>query len=193
MSRIDWRRWAWRAGTATALLVLLGLLLSGRYELLLGSVAGSAAGPARPAPCLPGEPVPVQDSPHISPAEADRVVGYRSRPATSGPHFAFPVAPGIYSAPLPEGLTVHALEHGHVAIQYAPDLPEEQVAALTRTAKRYGSDVLLAPYPGLEPGIALTAWGRIDTLAVHQEDRIVAFIERLRGRYRHGWTGQDEC
>jgi hypothetical protein len=59
-------------------------------------------------------------------------------------------------------------------------------------ARRYPSDVLLAPHPGVT-GIALTAWGRIDQLASFDEDRIVTFVEALRGRFDHGWTRTDPC
>lgn len=192
MSAIGWRHWAWRTGTLAVLLGALVVLLAGRYEVLFGSAAGSAAGGLREAPCLPGEPMPIMDSPHISPAEAD-AVAYNSLPPTSGPHFSFPLATGSYPNPVPGGLSVHALEHGHVVIQYAPGTPDGEVADLTRLAKRYGADVVLAPYPGLERGIALTAWGRIDTLDGYDEERITRFVERLRGRYDHGWTTGDDC
>jgi hypothetical protein len=91
-------------------------------------------------------------------------VEYNSLPPTSGPHFPFTVAPGIYRNPVPEGLTVHAMEHGRVIIQYSPTLSGDEVVALEGVAMRYGGDVILAPYPPLPEGIALTAWDRIDLL-----------------------------
>jgi hypothetical protein len=132
------------------------------------------------------------DSPHISPAEADAVV-YQTLPPTSGPHFTFTIAPGVYETPIPDGLAVHALEHGHIVIRYAPATADGDVAELGRLAKRYGADVVLAPYPRLGHGIALTAWGRIDRLDRYDEHRIAAFVEQLRGRYHHGWTVDDTC
>jgi hypothetical protein len=132
------------------------------------------------------------DSPHIAAAEADSVK-YNSLPPTSGPHFAFTVATGIYDRPVSEGLTTHAMEHGHVVIQYAVTVPEREVTELTRLARRYGADVVLAPYPPLPDGIALTAWGRIDVLDRYDERRTIAFIEQLRGRYHHGWTSGRDC
>lgn len=39
---------------------------------------------------------------------------------------------------------------------------------------------MLAPHTDLVHGIALTAWGRIDRLDKHDEDRTTDFIERLR-------------
>jgi hypothetical protein len=186
------RRWAWRAATGTALLALAVALLAGPYGFLLGNVAGSAVQPAREAPCLPGEPVDIIDSPHISQAAAD-AVEYSSLPPTSGPHFPFTIATGVYDQPVAEGLFVHAMEHGHVVIHYPPDAPRPEVDALTRVAKRYGDDVILAPYPPLDAGIALTAWGRIDHLDRYDEPRITEFAEQLAGRYNHGWTADEDC
>jgi hypothetical protein len=114
-------------------------------------------------------------------------------PPTSGPHYPFTVATGVYAEPLAEGLTVHAMEHGHVVVQYAADTPPGVVAQLAGVARRYGKDVVLAPYPKLSRGIALTAWGRIDVLDRYDERRVTTFVERLRGRYEHRWTRPDDC
>jgi hypothetical protein len=184
-------RWAWRAVTLVVVAaVVTGLVLGPYRTLLVGSVAGSRA-EDRPAPCLPGRAVDTMDSPHITQAQAASV-RYNSDPPTSGPHFAFVAAPGRYGSPVQDGLTVHALEHGHVAIQYDPRTPTSAVGALTDIARRYPADVLLAPRPGLT-GIALTAWGRVDLLPSVDEHRIVAFIDALRGRYDHGWARTDPC
>jgi hypothetical protein len=186
------RRWAWRGGTALVLVAMAVVLLGGNYQPVSGNVAGAGAEPARESPCLPGEPVAIMDSPRIVPAQAD-AVRYNSVPPTSGPYFAFTVAPGVYDRPVPEGLTVSAMRRGLVIIQYAPDLPGSDVDALTRLAKRHGADVVLAPYPPLERGVALTAWGRIDLLAGYDEAQIAAFVEALRGRYVHGWAATTDC
>lgn len=186
------RRWAWRAGTVVALVILVSALLAGPYRFLFGNIAGSAAEPARLAPCLPGEPVAILDSPHISEAAAE-FVDYNSQPPTSGPHYPFVAATGVYDQPIDDGLTVHALEHGHVAVQYATDLPDDQVRDLVRLVKSYGSGVILAPYPALEDGIALTAWGRIELIDAFHEERIGEFVDALQGRYDHGWATPEDC
>jgi uncharacterized protein DUF3105 len=185
------RRWLWRTALLAAIAGGLALVGSGPYQTIFGSVVGSTA-VQRDAPCLPGTPVGILDSPHISPARAS-LVRYDSVPPTSGPHFAVTVATGIYPNPIPEGLTVHAMEHGHIVIQYAPDLPAAQVQALTRIARRLGADVVLAPYPKLRAGIALTAWGRIELLGHMDGSRVTTFVEGLRGRYDHGWTHATDC
>lgn len=193
MTGSRWWLRARRAGIAVLLLATLAGLVAGRYQLLAGTVTGSTAGQLRTAPCLAGEPVAIMESPHVAPTEWDRV-RYNSDPPTSGPHFSFTVATGVYDAPIPAGLSVHAMEHGHVVIQYQPaTVPEPEVAGLIRLAKRHSADVILAPQPDLAHGIALTAWGRIDLLDNFDEDRIVAFIIDLAGRYDHGWTTDDPC
>jgi hypothetical protein len=184
-------RWAWRICAAGLAAATVAALLAGPWNFLAGSVTGSAAG-TREAQCLPGREIPIMDSPHVSPAEIESA-RYNSSPPTSGPHFAFTPATGIYTAPVSEGLTVHAMEHGHVIVQYAPGTPQDTVGHLRRLAKRYGKDVILAPYPRLDSGIALTAWGRIELFDSYDETGATAFIERLRDRYVHGWTRAADC
>jgi hypothetical protein len=185
-------RWSWRAGAVALVAAAVAGTVAGPGSFLLGSVTGSAA-TTREAPCLPGREVPVMNSPHVSPAELAGV-RHNSFPPTSGPHFGFTVAPGIYRNPVPAGLTVHAMEHGHVVIQYPAGAPPELVRRLEPLAKRYAGDVILAPHPELDRGVALTAWGRIDIIeGEYDQRRAVEFVERLRGRYDHGWTRAADC
>lgn len=184
-ARLD--RWAWRTVTAAVTAAALAVPLTGALQ-----PSAPTTSEAREAPCLPGEPVPIMDSPHVSQARSSSVA-YNSMPPTSGPHFAFTVAPGVYGSAIPDGLAVHALEHGHIVIRHAPTMRDSEAAALTRLAKRHGADVVLAPHPDLDRGIALTAWGRIDRLDRYDEQRITEFIERLRHRYAHGWTSATDC
>lgn len=72
-------------------------------------------------------------------------------------------------------------------------MDDREVADLTSLATQYGADVVLAPYPPLERGIALTAWGRIEHLDQFDQGRITAFVEALRGRYNPGWTSEADC
>ena len=132
------------------------------------------------------------DSPHIAEVGAASV-RYNSDPPTSGPHAAFAPPPGIYSDPLPDVLAVHALEHGHVVVQYGARVPADVVAGLAHLARVYAADILLAPRPGLGEEIALTAWGRLDRFAGDAPARVVTFVERLRARYDHGWTRRARC
>lgn len=185
------RRWFWRIGTAACLAILLGTSFASQWRLITASVSGSVA-PDRVSACLPGTAVPILPSPHVSQA-AIRSVRYNSSPPTSGPHFPFVIAPGIYDQPIPDGLALHAMEHGHVVVHYAPGIAGPDLEALRRLAKRYSRDVVLAPYPNLSAPVVLTAWARIDRLTGVDAARITAFVQRLRGRYNHGWTRADDC
>ncbi|NUP24789.1 MAG: DUF3105 domain-containing protein [Streptomyces sp.] len=191
MSTSAREKWLWRSATLAAFAGVIVTLAVGPYQLIFGSIAGSAAG-TRYAPCLPGEEVAILDSPHIPEAQGPSV-RYNSRPPTSGPHFAFTVSPGIYDEQIRPGLFVHAMEHGHVVIHYSPTLGAAEIDKLAVIARRYGEDVVLTPGSDLPSAVALTAWGRIDTMDRLDEARITDFIERLRGRYNHGWTRPADC
>jgi Protein of unknown function (DUF3105) len=188
---VNRQRWLWRFVVTTGLLAILASFGYGQWGAIAGGVTGSRADD-REAPCLPGHAVPLLASPHIA-KDAAGDVRYNSVPPTSGPHFVFTVAPGIYDEPIPDGLTVHALEHGHIAIQYATTTPTDTVAALRAMARRHLDVVILAPYPALDRGIALTAWGRVAVLDRFDEGQITSFVNELHGRYNHGWTRPDPC
>jgi hypothetical protein len=184
-------RWWWRTAAVLTMLTVLTAVALPRWSGLVAGVRGSDAS-SRVAPCLPGVSVPVLPSPHVSAREA-ATVEYNSLPPTSGPHASFSLTPGRYDEPVPDHLTVHALEHGHVAVQYAPGIGADTVRRLVALALRHSSDVVLAPYPQLSRGIALTAWGRLDLLDSYDETRVTRFIEQLHGRYDHGWQQTDPC
>ena len=52
---------------------------------------------------------------------------------------------------------------------------------LGNLVRDYPKFVILAPYPSMKHRIALTAWGKIDTLEAFDEKRITAFIDAYRG------------
>jgi len=128
----------------------------------------------------PGIAVPLQGAQHVSAGEAHPP--YNSTPPTSGWHYAQPADWGIYTTPIPDEQQVHNLEHGGIMVQYRPDAGPDIVQQLRQVVGRYQSKVILAPYPGLDTTIALTAWGRIDKLEAFDEGRIVAFINAYRNR-----------
>ncbi|MBC9822274.1 DUF3105 domain-containing protein [Terrabacter sp. MAHUQ-38] len=183
------RRWIWRIALAVTV-VAIAALATTQYRTVLGALAGSTA-EQREDSCLPGRSVPLLDSPHVSEEQAART-RYNSVPATSGPHYAFAANTGIYSSPVPEPSFVHTMEHGHVVIAYSPTLAAADVHVLEEITRRHSDDVLLTPYPGLEHGVALAAWGRLLTLDDADEPTVVAFVTTLAGRYDHGWLA-DPC
>jgi len=111
---------------------------------------------------------------------------YNSDPPTSGPHMPYIAPWGIHTEPIVRELQVHNLEDGGVMVQYhcatpCPDL----VAKLTEIVRRYETQVILAPYPGMRTRIALTAWTRLDAFDDLDEARIVRFIRTYRGIDHH--------
>ena len=147
----------------------------------------------------PGTAVPSQGNNHVESLDAPHIP-YNSNPPTSGPHLPFLAPWGVHRSSIPKELQVHNLEDGGVVIQYkcadCPDL----VAKLERLVQNYlqqadeekkkngftrHDHLLLAPYPGMDTTIALTAWGRIDKLNQYDEQRIKNFIEAYIGIDHH--------
>jgi hypothetical protein len=136
---------------------------------------------ARPAPgvyveSLGNAHIPTADTPHRP---------YNSDPPTSGPHLGHIAPWGVHTRPIVKELQVHNLEDGGVAVQYQPECADRVLAPLRAIVERYPDHVLLAPYPGLDRCIALTAWTRIDKLDDVDESRIVRFIDAYRGIDHH--------
>jgi hypothetical protein len=116
---------------------------------------------------------------HLAPGEP--APAYNSNPPTSGPHAPTPAACGIYRSPVADVAQVHNLEHGAVAIQYDPSLPEDQVSRLEDIARELGDWTLLAPREGMPAPIALTAWTKRLLLEDLDEPAIRAFHRRFAG------------
>ncbi|MEU5940138.1 DUF3105 domain-containing protein [Micromonospora sp. NPDC047548] len=148
---------------------------------------------ALPCDQMPGTAEPFEGERHI-PYEGAPHEPYRTMPPTSGPHSPRVVVPGVYRDPVPEELQVHVLEHGHVLVQYAPDVSAADVEALERIGRRHPRDVVVAPYPALGHGIGLSGWQRQRRLDTLDERAVGDFVTRVAGRYDHGWRhGATDC
>jgi hypothetical protein len=129
---------------------------------------------------------------------------YNSDPPTSGPHVSFVTKWKIYKTPIPKEIQVHNLEDGGVIIQYNCQSCDDLIAKLEALVTRYYEKavkeqlrsidpgrypkyqhLILAPYPGMDATIALTAWTRIDKFNNYDEARIVRFIEAYIGIDHH--------
>ena len=139
----------------------------------------------RAAADLPGVKLADLGNAHIQMA-TDPHPPYNSQPPTSGPHLPYIAPWGIHTQPIVNELQVHNLEDGGVMVQYHCATPcPELVAKLTEIVKRYETQVILAPYPGMRTRIALTAWTRLDAFDDFDEARIVRFIRAYRGIDHH--------
>jgi len=149
--------------------------------ILIAAVVGYFA--YRAVADLPGISVADQGNRHLaSPSEAHEP--YNTEPPTSGPHLSYLAPWGVHTRPIVRELQVHNLEDGGVVVQYNCECPAlvEKLKAIVQRFDRY---VILAPYPGMKPTIALTAWTRLDTLDEVDEARITRFIEAYRGIDHH--------
>ncbi len=134
---------------------------------------------------LPGTRFDDQGNTHIMMASEPHPP-YNSDPPTSGAHLPYIAPWGIHTVPIARELQVHNLEDGGVLVQYrcespCPDLTEQ----LAQIVRRYETQVVLAPYPGMRTRIALTAWTRLDAFEDFDEARIVRFIRAYRGIDHH--------
>lgn len=127
--------------------------------------------------------VPIMPKYHLSRGEPPPP--YNTEPPTSGPHTPYLASWGIHREPIPKEVQVHNLEDGGVLVQYrCPEGCPNLVEKLEAIVKRFDKAVL-APYPGMEKKIALTAWGVIDKFDDFDEERIVGFIKAHIGIDHH--------
>ena len=148
-------------------------------SLFAGSLPISIGGGA---PSGPGIQMRDQGDDHVAPGQDHPL--YNSVPATSGWHYAQPLAParwGVHNDVLEDEVLLHNLEHGGIGVNYdCPEGCDELVAELTKVVERAvdrGGKVIMSPYSGLESKIALTAWTFLDGLQEFDEERIDAFIK----------------
>ena len=160
----------------------------------------------------PGRFFPSQGHCHIGqtcPPDAEYdTFTYTSDPPTSGPHVErFPMM-FVSSEPLPKAILVHMLEHTNVLLLYNRNATPGVVGRLRTYAESYDdrylylqtptvagpnvSDALqgvqgvfVAPYPGMEHTIALTAWTRLDTFDAYDQARIDRFVRAWLGNVRN--------
>lgn len=140
-------------------------------------------GPGLAVPVL--EPEDLEN--HLSPHRP-----YNSSPPTSGPLLYDLADWGVHEAPVPLELQVRNLELGGVAVQYNCPEPCPDLVARLEDLVYQRENVLVAPYPWMEARIALTAWGRMETLETFDADRIVRFLDAYAGEPREPGEPESE-
>jgi len=168
LTRRQRQRLVWGAGTVAVLVV------AGMGGWLYARARGPSAGEF--VPSLGNDHIPTSETPHVA---------YNSDPPTSGPHLPHIAPWGVHTRPIAKELQVHNLEDGGVVVSYKPQCADRVQAGLRTLVERYPAQVVLAPYPGLDRCIALTAWTRIDKLDELDERRVVRFIDAYRGIDHH--------
>lgn len=178
--------WVERDERRRRLWILVGILAAVAFVAMLGYLVYQQS---RPTP-QPGVDVPVLARNHI--AEGVPHDPYNSEPPSSGPHYATPAQAGFYDQAPADEYLVHSLEHGYVILWYNCDkfttgtcdqlksqvkdvMGSAGVSAITGTIKLIG-----VPRPSQKEVIALSAWGRIDTLQTFNTQEILDFIHAFR-------------
>jgi len=155
-------------------------------------IIGFGFGTAGPSPAAaqapqgfvpPGKEIPNLGNDHIK-NPSDPHTAYNSVPPTSGPHLPYIAKWGVSKTPIANELQVHNLEDGGVMIQYSCKDCDVMIGQLEKFATKYNR-VIVAPYPEMKTPIALTAWGRIDTLDRFDEARIERFVKAYMGIDHH--------
>jgi hypothetical protein len=112
---------------------------------------------ARAADCEPRMRLPEEGDEHI-PASAPEP-HYKTNPPTSGDHVEAQQAGGAYRETPPPVSVVHSLEHGRLAIQYRPELPEQaQQRELIGLCDTMYGGTLLFPNQEMPYAAADAAW-----------------------------------
>ncbi|HXS34630.1 MAG TPA: DUF3105 domain-containing protein [Solirubrobacterales bacterium] len=83
---------------------------------------------------------------------------YKTNPPTSGDHVDAQQADGAYREAPPPVSVVHSLEHGRLAIQYRPDLPERAQLELIGLFDTMYGGTLLFLNPDMPYMVAATTW-----------------------------------
>ena len=90
---------------------------------------------------------------------------YENVPPASGPHYPITAPYGVYEEPVEDGLWVHNLEHGAIALLYQCQtdcgevVPQMEAIYEDLPIAAFGEVKLIAfPYAGLVPKFMLVAW-----------------------------------
>ena len=108
-------------------------------------------------------------------------VDYDQSPPTGGEHNPVWQNCGYYDKPVRDENAVHSLEHGAVWITYSPDLPQDQVNELEKTAEDR-SYILVSPYTDLpsDTPVVASAWGKQVGLDSAEDPDLESFIQAYR-------------
>ena len=150
-----------------------------------GAEVGPLQAAARSAGCTLRLNLRDEGNEHLE--EGRPAPNYGTNPPTSGPHQPVPLADGAYLESPPAENAVHSLEHGRIAIQYDPALPEGQQLLLKGLFFADPDGVVLFPNPDMPYAVAVTAWRNLMGCREFGEPEaltaaILAFRDRFRGK-----------
>lgn len=120
---------------------------------------------------------------HLS--RGDEVPDYSTNPPTSGPHIGPPLqqADGAYlGTPRPED-ALHSLEHGRIAIQYDPALPEKAQLELKGLYDSAYSGSLLFQNPDMPYEVAATSWTNLIGCETYEGQKTIDAIRAFADKH----------
>jgi hypothetical protein len=127
---------------------------------------------ARAAGCQLHLRLPEEGRDHIPPSAPEPL--YKTNPPTSGDHVEEQQADGAYRETPPPASVVHSLEHGRLAIQYRPDLPEQAQLELIGLFDTMYGGTLLFPNSDMPYMVAATTWTNLLGCRSHTEATLAA-------------------
>jgi Protein of unknown function (DUF3105) len=139
---------------------------------------------ARAAECDLRLGLPDEGNTHIEPNA--REPDYRTSPPTSGNHVVPPnqQADGAYAEFPGNIFVVHSLEHGRIAIQYSPELREEDQLAIKGVFEESPDAIVLFPNPEMPYEVAATAWTNLIGCDSYEGPATLDAIRDFRDIYR---------
>ena len=150
-------------------------------------VNGDLVGASRTAGCELMEDLPEEGNTHFG--DVDKVVEYDSNPPTSGDHYAADeagtgaLADGAFLETPNWNRSLHSLEHGRVAIQYSPDLSEEEQLELKGVFDAARPGVDLFPNADIPYEVAVTAWTQLVGCKSYEGAPTLDVVRNFRDRY----------
>lgn len=105
-------------------------------------------------------------------------IDYDRHPPVGGDHNPQAVRCGIYDEPVRDEWAVHSIEHGAVWIAHQERIGDGELDTIESLGDEHDK-LVVAPYPGLDSPIVVTAWGAQLRLDSASDPRLEAFIERF--------------
>ncbi len=109
---------------------------------------------------------------------------YGTDPPTSGNHWGEQLADGAYAEYAEPIYWLHTLEHGRIAIQYSPELSEEEQLELKGLFDEDFDGMLLFPNPEMPYEVAATAWTQMIGCEQYEGAATIDAIRAFRDTYR---------
>lgn len=181
-SKPKWRRTIESFGGFTTIGAIVGAIVV--VGAIFISNRPASTSPASDDPLL-GRAVEASDSetgnPHVTDTAQLQIP--EGEPPTRGPMFNQPQQAGVYEQAVPDGNTIHSLEHGIVWLSYNPGLvDEDMIKKAEELGKQYGSDLIVSPRPDNASPIAIVSWGRLLELDIFDQLQLENFVKTNTNR-----------